>query len=148
MCVLRVWGRSFDPDLALASSGLIAVKIFRAGEARRQSDPGGRKNESSGFTVGVSDAPWDSVGSQVSDALRFLQTHATAIAELRATPGVEDIRLDFPVDLRIDGDAFVMQSETFPMELVRLAGTLGVALEITIYPQDFEATARASVDGS
>src|SRR5262245_28464993 len=55
---------------------------------------------------------------------------------LRAAPGVEDMRLDFPLDLRIDRETVMAQFDYFPPELVSLAGALGLGLELSIYPVD------------
>jgi hypothetical protein len=57
-------------------------------------------------------------------------------------PEVEDIRLDFPLDLRIDRENVFTQFEYFPPALVALAGALGCGLEMSIYPRDLERLAR------
>jgi hypothetical protein len=150
MCVLRVTGKRFDADLHLAQSGLTAHKVFRAGEPRFQSSPEGKRNEVSGFTVDVSRRSWADLPGQVIDAIAFLKEHEHAIAKLRAAPGVDEIRLDFAIDLRIDRQKIMAQFDYFPPELVSLAGALGLGLEMSIYPPDLEtlAKARASAGGS
>jgi len=143
MCVLRVSGKHFDVDGLLASSGLTPCKVFRAGEPLASSRPDGGRHEESGFTVEVSRGSWSSLAGQASDAVAFLQRHGDALTVLRAAPGVEDVRLDFPIDLRIDRDTVMAQFDYFPPELVSLAGALGLGLELSIYPADFEELARA-----
>lgn len=46
---------------------------------------------------------------------------------------VDDMRLDFPVHLRIGEEVFA-QFELFPAELVEKAGALGLGLELSMYP--------------
>lgn len=61
---------------------------------------------------------------------------------------MEDIRLDFPVDLRIDRVNVMSQFDYLPPELVSLAGALGLGIEISIYPRDLEALARGTAEGA
>ena len=102
MCVLRVTGKKFDAEKYLALSKLSAHEVFRAGEPRFMSRPEGKRNEVSGFVVDVSRDSWANLVGQVADAITFLKDHEEALTLLRPAPGVEDMRLDFPVDLRID----------------------------------------------
>jgi hypothetical protein len=113
------------------------------GEPRFQSQPEGKRNEESGFIVDVSRREFDDFPGQVIDAIAFLKEHEQAIAKLRAAPGVDDIRLDFPIHLRIDRHKIFAQFDYFSQELVSLAGALGLGLELSIYPPDLEALARA-----
>src|SRR5436190_9587359 len=100
MCVLRMLGQHFDLDGPLESSGLTPDKVFRKGEPRFASRPDGERMEFSGFTVDVSRGSRANLVEQVSDAVAFLRQHNGALTALRAAPGVEDMRLDFPLDLR------------------------------------------------
>jgi len=135
MCVLRVAGKDFDVDSHLARSGLTAYKVFRAGEPRSTSRPE-KRHEMSGFRVHVSRHKPDDLPAQIQDAIAFLKEHSNGIAALRSAQGVEDMRLDFAVDLRIDRETTMAQFEYFPPELVSLAGALGLGLELSVYPQD------------
>ena len=142
MCVLRVTGKQFDPDAFLAVSGFSADRVFHAGE--RSSRPSGKVRDVSGFTIFVRSASWASLYGQVSDAIQFLRDNETALATLRPTPGVDDMLLDFPVDLRIDRKTVMAQCDYFPPELVSRAGALGLGIERSVYPRDFEQLAKAS----
>jgi len=141
MCVLRVTGKEFDADRYLALSGLTAVDVFRASEPRAKSRPEGKRHQVSGFTIDVSRESWANLAGQVMDAIAFLKEHEQPLTMLRSAPGVEDIRLDFPIDLRIDRQNVMAQFDYFPPELVSRAGALGLGLEISIYPRDFEELA-------
>src|SRR5262249_55614668 len=87
-------------------------------------------------TVGVSRSSWANLVGQVADAIEFLKEYEKALTTLRAIPGVDDIRLDFPVDLRIDRQTVMAQFDYFPPELVSRAGAIGSGLELSISPQD------------
>jgi hypothetical protein len=143
MCVLRVSGKKFDPARYLASSQLEPCSVFRAGEPRFASQRKGKIHNESGFKVDVSRSPWDSLASQVAEAIAFLKKHERTLARLRSMPEVEDIRLDFPLDLRIDRQKVFAQFEYFPPALVSLAGALGCGLEMSIYARDLEELARS-----
>jgi hypothetical protein len=143
MCVLRVTGKSFDVDLHLAQSALEACKVFRTGEPMSSSRPEGKRHELSGCSVDVSRHPPHDLPAQIADAVAFLKKYETGITHLRSAPGVDDMRLDFPVDLRIDRTTVMAQFDYFPPELVSLAGALGLGLELSIYPPDFVAIAHA-----
>jgi len=142
MCVLRVTGEDFDPDGPRSLSGLTPCNVFRKDELRSALRPDGPRYKMSGFTVDVSRGSRANLVEQVSDAIAFLNQHGTAIAGLRSFPGVKDVRLDFPVVLRIDRETVMAQFDYFPPELVSLAGTLGLGIEISIYPVDFEELAQ------
>jgi len=143
MCVLRVSGKEFDAEKYLALSGLPAYEVFRRGEPRSKSHPEWKKHEDSGFKVDVSHGSRANLVEQARDAIAFLKTHEHALTVLRSAPGVEDMRLDFPVDLRIDRKKVFAQFDYFPPELVSRAGTLGLGLEISIYPPDLEQLVKA-----
>jgi hypothetical protein len=144
MCVLLVTGTKFDPAKYLASSRLKPYSVFRAGEPRFPGSKAKDKvHEVSGFKIDVSRRSWESLVGQVVDAIAFLKTHRQTLATLRSIPEVEDIRLDFPLDLRIDREHVFAQFDYFPPELVALAGAIGCGLELSIYPRDLEQLARS-----
>lgn len=86
------------------------------------------------MTVDVSDGEWDNLAAQVVDARAFLARFGGELRRLRAYPGVEGVELDFPLELRIGSDDVVVQSDTFPPELLVAAGALGIAISFSIYP--------------
>jgi hypothetical protein len=147
MCVLRVTGEHLDVDQQVAVSGLTPDNVFRVGEPRRMLQPDGERYGESGFTVEVSRGSWSSLDEQVNDAIRFLKQHEHALTKLRGDPGVDDMRLDFRIDLRIDRKTVMAQFDYFPPELVSRAGALGLGLEISVYPKDLEELARARKTG-
>ena len=62
----------------------------------------------------MSRSPWDNLAGQVADAIAFLKRHKRTLAKLRSMPEVEDIRLDFRLDLRIDRKKTFAQFDYFP----------------------------------
>jgi hypothetical protein len=148
MCVLRVSGKKFDPERYLASSPLKPYAVFRVGEPRSSSRPSGKTHDVSGFKVDVSRHSGDNLVGQVADAIAFLKKQKQTLTTLQAIPEVEDIRLDFPVDLRIDRESVFAQFDYFPPTLVSLAGALRCGLEMSIYPRDLGQLARSRAKSS
>ena len=75
----------------------------------------------------VSERDFDDFMGQVNDAISFLSSNGIFVSALmsEADGGV----LDFAVEWR----NLAAQNETFPSELVRIAGSLGLALELSHY---------------
>jgi hypothetical protein len=124
-CVLRASGDEFQPLHFLEDSGFVPCNVFRKGERKAE----GRVWGSSGFTVVVSEASGGNFARQIRDAVEFLRRHQEELARLMKCAGLEDARLDFGVS-RKDG---FLQSSYLPPELLRLAGGLGIGVEISIY---------------
>ena len=79
----------------------------------------------------VSDS-WDDFTKQVGDAIEFLKSNREEILRLHRSSGIAGISLDFAVSRTSD----FIQSQLFPPELIRLAGELSLAIEISIYRGD------------
>lgn len=126
-CVLRASGPDFAVDEFLAHSPLRPCSIWRRGERRHQYRP---PSKDSGFNVVVSDAPGDDMPSQIGDAVRFLTAHYEELVRLMASSGLEGAVLDFGIARR----DVMAQCDTLPAPLIRLAGGLGLAIEISQYP--------------
>jgi hypothetical protein len=131
-CVLRVAGRGFDVDAYIRRGKLVPSGVYRRGEARFPTLPRARKSPQSGFHIVVSKKDFADLAGQVRDAVTFLGHHRRAIRALRRRKGVETAALSFGVERRPDA---VVQAEVFPEDLVRLAGQLGLALELSLYPE-------------
>ena len=71
---------------------------------------------------------------QIKDAVAFLKDkdNSKQISILADYPGVEGLNLDFGI-ARKDRDKFPVKWYNFPPEILRLAGNLGIGLEITFY---------------
>jgi hypothetical protein len=124
--VLRASGPDFDVDAFVVDCDWDISKVYHRGEAQ----PDGRKHTESGLNVVVSDAGFHEFTEQIEDAIEFLKDGAFEVRKLAAFPGVMGIVLDFGIAWR----DVVAQSDQFPAELVRLAGSCGIALELSHYP--------------
>jgi hypothetical protein len=124
-CVLRATGEDFRPNDFLNGNQFAACNVFHKGERKAED----RVWASSGFTVIVSEAPGNNSPRQVRDAVEFLRAHEEELSRLLRCPGLEDVRLDFGISR---SDALVA-SYYLPPELLRLAGLLGIGVEISSY---------------
>ena len=108
-CVLRIC----NPAVDQAQSGT-TLKPYRA-------EPGTQHFH-------VSDAEFDNLNAQIDDAVSFLERYRVDIQTLMAAPDAYGV-LDFAMDTR----AVCVQIDHFPASLVRAAGNLGLALELSSY---------------
>ena len=136
-CVLRAYGQEFDVDRFLADSPWRPNPVYRRGEKEvrlRSTEP----HECSGFVLRIADS--DTLGeafaSQAAAVLKFLEENRAECERLKGFPGIEGRVLDFAVPLLDDQP---MRSHHIPVELVRSAADLDVALEITVYAVSAEA---------
>jgi hypothetical protein len=132
MCVLHVSGKNLQFSAVKEGTKLKPYREYHVGEPRLRSKPDGPKWETAGFSVGVSDASWSDLSRQTKDACTFLEQHRLDIEHLKSLGFIDDIRLDFPVRLRI-GEKVSAQFDFFPPGLISRAGALGIGLETSIY---------------
>jgi hypothetical protein len=125
--VLRAAGRDFDVDAFVAGSTLKPCRVYRRGEPRFARMP---PSEESGLNVPVSVTEFVEFPKQVAEATEFLQTQADEIRRLATFPGVEKVTLDFGIERR----DVVVQCDLLPADLIRIAGSLGLSIELSQYP--------------
>jgi hypothetical protein len=129
--VLRAYGSSFDVDAFLTGCALPVCAVKRRGEpAFPASQPNGRRHDRSGVHISVSDAAFDELERQIAESVVFLRTEAEQIRRLCEWPGIDGVTLDFGIDRR----DVAVQCDHFPAELVQLAGSLGLSIELSQYP--------------
>ncbi len=87
----------------------------------------------------VSAAGFEDLKAQTNDAIAFLRANEVQLSKAMSRPDASGV-LDFAVEWR---DAMV-QSNCFSSELVREAGRLGLALELSHYPKAEAPRAEAS----
>ena len=134
-CVLRVAGKSFDAAAFLRNSS-IPGGIYRDSHRRLGRGGADSKHPSSvskaGFNSTVSAAGLDDLAAQIRDAVSFLTEQKAELHRLMDFGGIETACLDFGVSKR---DVWA-QTDTFPAELLRLLGDLGIDLTVSHYAAD------------
>ena len=128
--VLRAYGEDFDVDALLAGCTLPICAVKRRGEpVFPVSQPTGRRHQRSGVHVTASDADFGEFPRQVAEATAFLRAEVEQVRRLCKWPGVEAVDLDFGIERR----DVAVQCDHLPPELVRLAGSLGLGIELSQY---------------
>jgi len=131
---LTAFGHGFDVDGYLATTGLNPATRFR-----RESDVGcGRENifPKDGFTVELGDEGLP-LQEQFRIARTFLAEHKADLTRLRRWPGFESASLGVCVTVGYEVSCFGI---LLPVELVRLAGDLGIGIGLSvILPQSSRA---------
>jgi hypothetical protein len=126
-CILRISGEALDIEALLLHRSLVPNRIWREGHERAFK---GKVHSDSGVSFVASDADFDEFERQLTDATEFLETRASEIAAMAATPGVKHATLDFGVSLYEDS---VAQYCSFPPKFVRMAANAGLGLEVSMY---------------
>ncbi len=123
-CVLRINGNKleFDNLLTLLHE---PEAIFRKGEKH-----GSRVIQKNSANYLISDADFDNFVAQKRDAISYLSHNSTVLKKAMSLPGIEGACLDFAVE---EKDTFT-QSNYLEPELLKFAGTLGIGIEISLYP--------------
>jgi hypothetical protein len=129
MCVLRADGENFAIDRFLKNSSLKPIWVYNKGN----SDSRNRIYQSSGFNVAVSDADFDNLQSQIGDALIFLKKENEELKRLIKFENVEGVSIDFPIGA--PSDDIIVWTRSFPPELLKLLGSIGIGLDFTVYPK-------------
>ena len=131
--VLRAYGVGFDVDAFITGCCMPVCAVKRRGEpVYPASQPNGRRHERSGIHVLASDADFDEFPRQVEEATAFLRANIEQLRRLMSFPGVEGVTLDFGITRR----DVAVQCDHLPAELVQLAGSLGLAIELSQYSAD------------
>jgi len=132
-CILRFWGKDFNPKKAIEGVPLAADKVWLAGERRF---PDSTKiltlNKSSGVNFLVSTAEFSELPLQIEHATSFLATHHAWLASLSSAPGLEGSIIDFGAEI---SNPF-SQSYSFPPALLAALGKANITLGLSIYPCD------------
>src|SRR6185312_5861014 len=138
-CDLVILGKDLDIDAFLAKTKLHGFTRIYKGEPRFKSKPEGRKVEHSRIAIETSKADFDELDKQIKDTIRYLKTHKEKLSYINQVKEVDLALLDFGINLRIDKKKVLLQSDRFPAELLRLAGEIGLDIELSIYPIDMGA---------
>ena len=132
-CYLRIYGDQLNPKELVHSLKIPVSKIWIKGAPRFKSNPQ-KVNSNSGLNIQISDAEWHEFEKQKIEAIHYLAQHLEILSEVVSYSGVEGAYLDFGIEWR----DVPVQSDSFPPELVKLAGRIGLGLELSQYPPDDE----------
>ena len=135
-CNLVIVGKNLDIDAFLAQTKLKGFTRTYKGEPRFRSKPDGKKLEHSILGIQTSKADFNELDKQIKETIRYLKKHKDKLSYIKEVKEIDLALLDFGINLRIDGDKVLMQSDRFPSELLRLAGELRLDIELRIYPID------------
>lgn len=86
-----------------------------------------------GFCIAASEADFYDFEAQKEDAVAFLEGNRLELERLMSQ-GEAWAKLDFGIADLISQGEVACQSDYLPAELMRLAGNLGIDIEITRYP--------------
>ncbi len=131
MCVLRADGKDFAVDKFLEKSSLKPSIVYYKGTKSW----GNRINTTSGFNVGVSKAEFDDLKAQIIDVIIFLKKEKNELKRLVKFANVENVSIDFAISTPLKD--IVIWTHSFPLELLKLLGSIGIELDFTIYPESY-----------
>ena len=135
-CMLRIIGEKFDVDNFIKKSKIEPLNIFHKGEPKFKTKPRGQKISHSGLSIETSKADFNNLSQQIKDTINYLNKNKLKLKHLSKTKGIDFATLDFGIDLRIDKEKILIQSELLPNKLLKIAGECGLDIEISIYPID------------
>jgi len=127
-CCLRILGEELDVDSLVAEINIKPYKIWKKGD--RRFPAGYNSNEIfclSGITYIASDADMDDFECQLEEATEFLLEHHAAFKKIKTFLGVDQVVLDFAVQLQ----KAAINSDYLPPEFLGLLGELGIGLELS-----------------
>lgn len=125
-CVLNIFGTEFDVEGYLSNTPFRTCAVWRKGETKFKGRPASKR---SGFNVVVSEAPGSAFSVQVQDATEFLGKHQVEIKHLTSHYEIDDMTLDFGLDLGDDP----VQVFLIPISLSNLCASLNVRIALSVY---------------
>ena len=133
-CVIRVLGDEFDPERFLMTTTLTPSSVFRKGEQRS-----GRRRPAttSGFTCDVGAGELE---EQIRLASEFISRHSSDLRLLSTITTVESFFVDFAYDCRLDDESVMVQRDFLPVDFIRLAGDVGIAVCLSLSKPVFDDT--------
>lgn len=130
--ILRIAGEHLDIHGLLSHISMSPRTAWKNGEKKFATRKGGPYYQHSGANFLVSEADFDDFEQQKTDAVAFLQHHAHDIRTIVSWPKCAEVSLDFEIYSR----DVAVQCHAFQPELLVLCGSLGVWIELSLYPDD------------
>jgi hypothetical protein len=126
--VLKASGISFDVDAFLKKSKLKPYLVYHKGECRFRRTERMERHKKSGLCLDMTDSGFEDFPRQVRQTIYFLKRNHKELKKLTTFSGVVAV-IDFGFARRDT----VVQCDLLPAELVRLAGSIGLAIEMSLY---------------
>lgn len=132
-CVLRIGGLNFQVEEYLAATGLEATRVWLVGTPRSYAKSAKEVHEESGCNITVSEADFDQLEQQKTEAVNFLERHLAVLQQLSEFGWSMDdgAVLDFGIYNRMDQCYF--QSDYFEPRLLYLLAQLRFTLGLSQY---------------
>lgn len=128
-CMLRIWGKYLDIDALIGKAALSPEFVWKAGGSTLVSGRNSSRPQGAGASYLVSNAGLADFDTQRSDSVDFMKRYEAELKVVLSFPGVEGAVLDFGIWRR----DVAAQYDYFPPELIRLAGELGLGIELSQY---------------
>jgi hypothetical protein len=128
-CVLRVTGKDLNIDDVL-SINLKTDSFWKKGQPKSSVKSDGEKHKNSGVTYLTSNAEFENFELQVKESINYLAENVDKIKSILSFPDIDFAVLDFGIVWR----DVAIQSDYFPPDLVKIAGELGLGIELSQYP--------------
>lgn len=133
MCIFHVSSKSSSfKQFLIDFPELPVYQSHEKGESRKISSKENPVYDDYGFSCDVSDRPWNDVQGQIVDMISFLEVYAHYFTKLKESHQIDDWRFDLPYECRLDENSFT-QCDYMPPKLMRLAGTLEIGIELSLY---------------
>ena len=133
-CNLTIIGENLDIDALIFESKLRGYSKHYKGQPRFKSKPDGIKLTHSQVSTQTSKADFNDLDKQIEDTIKYLKRNIDKLNIIHQTKEIDLAVLDFGINLRIDKKKVLLQSDRFPNELLKLAGDIGLGIELSIYP--------------
>ena len=128
-CYLNFSGIRFDVDAFMHQCGILPDSSSRRGDASKRLYPCCDIKSMCQFVV--SEADFTDFKTQINDAIRFLNEHGEALSCWKDFEVDFEPRLDFGIQTRMFDVG--VQIDSFPTELVKLAGRVGIGIMLSQY---------------
>ena len=133
MCLLKIYSDQDSFKKFERNTVIPVYSIQEKGDIRRKET--GEKYTDYKISFDVSEKDWDDFTGQVNDAIEFLSQYHEEIKNLMNTHKITDAYLDFPLYSRLNSKV-VNQNDHLPRELISLAGSLNIGIEMAIYSKE------------
>jgi len=139
-CILRFWGKDFNPQKAVEGVPIVADKLWFIGERRfPESKKMLKLHNNSGVNFLVSNADFSEIQTQIENAVIFLSVHHSWLKRLSSSPGLEGAVIDFGAEIT---NSF-SQSYSFSPALLLALGKSNITLGLSVYPCNDEESENA-----